>query len=46
MEFIEIPIDNPAVEPVVRYAQLLEENIREQPELWLWSHKRWKLKKE
>ena len=25
---------------------LLENNIKEQPELWLWSHKRWKLKKE
>ncbi len=25
------------------YAQLLEENIIRTPELWLWSHKRWKL---
>jgi KDO2-lipid IV(A) lauroyltransferase len=25
------------------YAQLLEKNIRQQPELWLWSHKRWKI---
>lgn len=24
------------------YARLLEEQIREQPELWLWSHDRWK----
>jgi len=24
------------------YARLLEENIRENPSLWLWSHKRWK----
>lgn len=24
------------------YARLLEENIRRQPELWLWSHNRWK----
>ena len=24
------------------YAAALEEQIREQPELWLWSHKRWK----
>lgn len=24
------------------YAKLLEENIHEQPEIWLWSHKRWK----
>lgn len=25
-----------------RYASLLEENIRHDPSLWLWSHKRWK----
>lgn len=26
------------------YATMLEENIRAQPESWLWSHKRWKMK--
>ena len=45
MEFIEIPTDDD-VDPIVKYAELLENNIKEQPELWLWSHKRWKLKKE
>jgi KDO2-lipid IV(A) lauroyltransferase len=25
-----------------RYAALLEEDIRRSPELWMWSHKRWK----
>jgi KDO2-lipid IV(A) lauroyltransferase len=25
-----------------RYAELLEQNIRQTPALWLWSHKRWK----
>lgn len=25
-----------------RYFELLEEQIREQPEFWLWSHRRWK----
>ena len=25
-----------------RYAQLLEQNISAQPELWLWTHNRWK----
>jgi KDO2-lipid IV(A) lauroyltransferase len=25
-----------------RYAQLLEETIRREPALWLWSHRRWK----
>ena len=24
------------------YARVLEQNIQEQPELWLWSHNRWK----
>ncbi|MBR1378290.1 MAG: lysophospholipid acyltransferase family protein [Bacteroidaceae bacterium] len=24
-----------------RYLQMLEEDIRESPELWLWTHKRW-----
>lgn len=26
------------------FAHKLEENIRQQPEIWLWSHKRWKWK--
>lgn len=25
-----------------KYAQMLEDNIREQPHIWLWSHRRWK----
>ncbi len=28
-----------------QYARMLEANIRQQPELWLWSHNRWRLKK-
>jgi KDO2-lipid IV(A) lauroyltransferase len=28
------------------YARLLEEDIRRTPELWLWSHRRWKRKPE
>ena len=27
------------------YARLLEQNIQEQPALWLWSHNRWKWKR-
>lgn len=27
------------------YANILEENIKEQPELWLWTHNRWKWKR-
>lgn len=28
-----------------RYAQLLEQDIISSPELWLWSHRRWKIEK-
>lgn len=28
-----------------RYFELLEEHIKEQPECWLWSHRRWKYKR-
>jgi KDO2-lipid IV(A) lauroyltransferase len=27
------------------YIRRLEQDIREQPEIWLWSHKRWKHKR-
>ncbi len=46
-EFIEIYNGTDSVEPYEitnRYAARLEEMIRESPELWLWSHKRWKHK--
>jgi len=33
-------------ESVDIYFRMLEENIREQPELWLWSHNRWKRTRE
>ena len=36
------PSELPEGEITARYAKLLEENIYEQPEIWLWSHKRWK----
>lgn len=39
--------ENPASAPqysiVESYARRLEEDIRRRPELWLWSHRRWKL---
>ena len=33
-------------EIINKYAKLLEESITNSPELWLWSHRRWKLKRE
>ena len=43
---VELIADNPAdIEPGVitrKYAKRLEANIMEQPELWLWTHNRWK----
>lgn len=29
-----------------RYVRRLESMIRERPELWMWSHRRWKHKRE
>jgi len=40
------PVDNGESYPYTRlYLSMLEENIRRQPELWLWTHKRWKHKR-
>jgi KDO2-lipid IV(A) lauroyltransferase len=36
------PGETKEYEITTRYMQLLEEKIKKQPELWLWSHKRWK----
>lgn len=38
MTLMPLTSDNITLE----YARLLEQNILEQPELWLWSHNRWK----
>ncbi len=42
--------DHPATVPANtltdRYMQLLEQDINEHPEMWLWSHKRWSRTKE
>lgn len=42
----ELAEENPAAlakgELTKRYARFLEEKMKEQPENWLWSHKRWK----
>jgi len=38
----EHPGELPEGELTCRYRQMLEEAIRQQPDSWLWSHKRWK----
>jgi KDO2-lipid IV(A) lauroyltransferase len=45
---IEVLIDNPSTanlgEITKKYMQKVEMDINEQPEFWLWSHRRWKHK--
>lgn len=36
----------PLFEPSREYFRLLEQNIREAPQYWLWSHRRWKRTRE
>ncbi len=38
----DTPEELPAGELTKRYAQFLEKVMTEHPELWLWSHRRWK----
>ncbi|MFN0215286.1 MAG: lysophospholipid acyltransferase family protein [Saprospiraceae bacterium] len=48
IEFSELCTDPTAaieMEITRAYARRLEADIREQPEQWLWSHKRWKMSK-
>lgn len=40
------PKELPERECTRRFATLIEEDLHHLPELWLWSHKRWKLKHE
>ena len=39
----EHPLEVPQYTIVEAYARHLEAQIRQQPEYWLWSHRRWKL---
>lgn len=42
--FHEINKENKSAEEITQnFAKLLEQDIKAQPELWLWSHNRWKL---
>ena len=40
------PKEYPDYELTDMYARMLEEQIKEKPEYWLWTHKRWKRTKE
>ena len=48
LRFVKItcqPKGEPMFEITRQYFQLLEDNIREAPQYWLWSHRRWKRSK-
>ena len=48
VEFIDVCANPAGLEPGVlteMHTRLLESFIREEPQYWLWSHKRWKHKK-
>lgn len=38
--------DDPIFDPTKEYFRLLEQNIIEDPQYWLWSHRRWKRTRE
>ena len=38
----EDPRSLPEGELTLRFVRFMEREIREQPEIWLWSHRRWK----
>lgn len=40
----DCPTEISEVEIIEKHVRLLEENIIEDPQIWLWSHKRWKHK--
>lgn len=41
----EHPRDEEPNAITARYATMLEKHIRDKPEYWLWSHRRWKHKR-
>jgi KDO2-lipid IV(A) lauroyltransferase len=44
-KLIENPAEVKPEEIMLAYISRLEEIIREEPEYWLWSHRRWKHKR-
>ena len=41
----ETPQEMPENEITMSYVRMIESNIRRQPERWLWTHNRWKWKR-
>ncbi len=42
----DTPKEDQTYEITNRHVKMLEDDIRKQPEIWLWSHRRWKYKRE
>lgn len=40
-----VPVEGEEYSYSKQYMRLLEKDIREQPHMWLWSHKRWSIKR-
>lgn len=40
-----VPVENESFSYTKQYMRMLEDDIRNQPHMWLWSHKRWSFKK-
>jgi Kdo2-lipid IVA lauroyltransferase/acyltransferase len=38
----DTPKENPQYKITNKHVKMLEDDIRKQPEIWLWSHRRWK----
>ena len=41
-----VPVEGEDFSYTKQYMRMLEEDIREQPHMWLWSHKRWSFRRE
>ena len=41
-----VPVEGEDLSYTKQYMRMLEEDIREQPHMWLWSHKRWSFRRE
>ena len=42
----ESPLQSEMLDMVAKFAEMIEADVNKYPELWLWSHRRWKLRHE